>query len=78
MWVRSQNKKILGDYHLFTIPTAIGTKKRHIAGKRSYDGFFNSNDDILGEYDSLDIAIEELNKLQEALINNSSGVYEMK
>ena len=78
MWVRSQNKKILGYYHFFTISTTIGTKTRHITGKRSYDGFFSSNDDILGEYSSLDRALEELNRLQESLLNNSGGVYEMK
>ncbi|MCC5910588.1 MAG: hypothetical protein JJT76_09150 [Clostridiaceae bacterium] len=78
MWVRSQNKKILGNYELFTIPTTIGSKKAYIHGIRSHTGFFESNTDSLGEYASLEKAIEELNNLQNALKNNQHDVYEIK
>ncbi|AKL96925.1 hypothetical protein CACET_c34820 [Clostridium aceticum] len=78
MWVRSQNKKVLGNYELFAIPTTIGSKKTHIQGIRGNSGFFESNTDTLGEYPCLEEAIEELNNLQEALKNNPHEVYEMK
>jgi len=74
MWVRSQDKKTLAKYIKFSIS---GNKKVHIHGKREYDGFFESNLDVLGQYNSLEEAQKELDNIQQHIVDNKE-FYEIK
>jgi hypothetical protein len=74
MWIRSQDNKILAKYVKFSIS---GNKKVFIHGKREYDGFFESNLDVLGKYDSLEEAQKELDNIQQNILENKN-FYNMK
>lgn len=77
MWVRSQNKKELANYIAFSVTSNFGGKKKSaIVGTVSENNFWGSKTNILGLYDTMDIALDELTRLQSALINDDK-VYEM-
>lgn len=77
MWVRSQNKKLLANYIAFSVTSNFGGKKKSaIIGTVSENSFWGSKTNLLGLYDTMEIAIDELMRLQSALVNNIK-VYEM-
>ncbi len=77
MWVRSQDKKLLANYISFSVTSNFASKKKGvIMGTISENGFWGSETKVLGLYDTMDIAVDELAKLQFALINDTK-VYEM-
>jgi len=74
MWVRSQDKKTLAKYIKFSIS---GNKNIFIHGKREYDGFFENTLDVLGKYDNLEEAQNELDNIQQNIADNKK-IYEIK
>jgi len=77
MWVRSQNKKELANYIAFSVTSNFGGKKKSaIIGTISENSFWGSKTNLLGLYDTMDKALDELTSLQSALINDTK-IYEM-
>ncbi|SFI29841.1 hypothetical protein SAMN05192551_11129 [Tindallia magadiensis] len=77
MWVRSQDEKKLGKYIGFSVTSNWGSKKKGaIVGTTVESSFLGSNTEVLGVYDTQEAALEELTKLQSALLNGEK-VYEM-
>jgi len=77
MWIRSQDKKELANYIAFSVTSNFGGKKKGaIIGTISESSFWGSKTTLLGLYDTMDIALDELMRLQSALINDNK-VYEM-
>lgn len=77
MWVRSQNKKELANYITFSVTGNFGGKKKSaIIGTISENSFWGSKTKTLGLYDTIDMALEELTRLETALINQEK-VYQM-
>jgi len=76
MWIRSQDKKHLVKCTSFSLARNWGGKKKNaIVGSVSNASWFGK-DVVLGLYDTNEIALNELTRLQTELINNSD-VYEM-
>lgn len=76
MWIRSQNKKELAQCKAFSVGKNYGGKKSSaIIGTITNRSWWRK-EVILGLYDTKEIAISELTKLQTELVNNTN-VYEM-
>ena len=76
MWIRSQDKKQLVKCTSFSLARNWGGKKKSaIVGSVSNAPWWGK-DVVLGLYDTMEIALNELTRLQTELINNSD-VYEM-
>ena len=77
MWVRSQNKKELVNCISFSVVRNYfgGQKKYAINGTISC-GVFGKNEEILGLYDTEDMGLNELTRIQEELIKDTK-LYEM-
>lgn len=76
MWIRSQDKKRLGQYsHVYVDISSQG--KINICGKGiNYGGF--ECDDVLGAYKIEEDAIKEIDNLQNEIFIKKSKIYEMK
>ncbi|SHF94486.1 hypothetical protein [Ornithinibacillus halophilus] len=75
MWIRSQNRKELVNCISYTVRKNIGGKNEALVGTVD-NGFWGRKEIILGMYDTTEIAIAELTKIQEALIEKVE-LYEM-
>ena len=76
MWIRSQDKKQLVKCTSFSLARNWGGKKKSaIVGSVSNASWWGK-DVVLGLYDTKEIALSELTKLQTELVNNSD-IYEM-
>lgn len=76
MWIRSQNKKIIGQYSRIYIQENYKHEVQ-IFGEVINAGSF-SNDDILGDYKTMEDAIKEMDNLQNEMFVKKSENYEMK
>lgn len=76
MWIRSQDKKHLVKCISFSFAKNWGGKKKSaIVGSVSNSSWWGK-DVVLGLYDTKEIALNELTRLQTELVNNSD-IYEM-
>jgi hypothetical protein len=76
MWVRSQNKKVLLECTSFSVTKNFGGKKKGAIIGSTSNGFWGNKDIVLGLYDTEEIAVSELTRLQTELINEVK-IYEM-
>ncbi|SDZ12544.1 S8/S53 family peptidase [Tindallia californiensis] len=77
MWVRSQDKKKIGNYAGFSVTSNWGSKKKGaIVGTIPNSSFWGNETEELGLYDTKEVALEELEKIQSAIMNGEK-VYEM-
>ena len=69
MWIRSQDKQILGDFNFFKLQRNL----------RNYAICTNSVSDvyILGEYDNFNTALSVLDNLQDLLNNETKSIFQM-
>lgn len=72
MYVRSQNKKILGEFTIYKIPPTLG-KKSCIMG---YTNAFGSEVN-LGEFENQELALREIENIQNAMVQGIE-VYQVK
>ena len=76
MWIRSQDKKQLVKCTSFSLAKNWGGKKKSaIVGSVSNVSWWGK-DVVLGLYDTQEIALNELTRIQMELVNNSD-IYEM-
>lgn len=69
MWVRSQDKQILGNFKHFKIQRNL--RKYTICTCDTSDSY------ILGEYDSFDSAISVLDTIQDILSKEDTTIFQM-
>lgn len=69
MWVRSQDKQILGNFKYFKIQRSL--RKYAICTSDVSDVY------VLGEYESFNSAITVLDTLQELLNSQNSTIFQM-
>ncbi|WP_087971995.1 hypothetical protein [Oceanobacillus rekensis] len=70
MWVRSQDGKELVESKSFSITKNFGGKKKSAIIATVPNGFWGSKTILLGLYDTKNIAMDELKRLQDALVNS--------
>lgn len=79
MWVRTQDKRILVNIIRFNVKNIYGgDKKAAICGEYEKKSLFGDNYIILGKYNTMDNAIEELNEIEKHITHKSNEVYSMK
>ena len=76
MWIRSQNKEELVKCMAFSVRKNIGGKKKGAIVGTISNGFWGRKEIILGLYDTKEVALNELMRLQTELVNNIE-LYEM-
>ncbi|HKK62376.1 MAG TPA: hypothetical protein VJ951_07445 [Bacteroidales bacterium] len=76
MWVRSQDKKELVKCLAFAVAKNFGGKKNAAIIGYVSNGFWGRKEVILGLYDTKEIALDELSKLQVEIAGDAK-VYEM-
>jgi hypothetical protein len=76
MWVRSQNKKELVECIAFSVTKNIGGKKKCAIIGYVSNGFWGRREVILGLYETKEIALDELSRLQAELASGAK-VYEL-
>ncbi|WP_125154871.1 hypothetical protein [Clostridium rectalis] len=79
MWIRTQDKKQLVKIIKVQIGPILGDKKNkvNIWGQFAPAGLFSSNKVLLGMYPTNEKAIEEIDRIEESIISNPKGVYNM-
>lgn len=76
MWIRSQDKQELVECVAFSVRKNIGGKKKFSIIGFVYNGFWGRQEIIIGLYDTKEIALDELSRLQAELVSDAK-VYEM-
>ncbi|MFD2516009.1 hypothetical protein ACFSRY_19205 [Pontibacter locisalis] len=76
MWVRSQDRKQLVKCTSFSLARNWGGKKKSAIVGSVLNASWWGKDVVLGLYDTKEIALDELTRLQTELVNNSY-IYEM-
>lgn len=77
MWVRSQDKKELVKCLAFSVTKNFGGKKKNAIIGYVSNGIWGRREVILGLYETKELALDELSKLQAELAGGGK-VYEMK
>jgi|LGVF01.2.fsa_nt_gb hypothetical protein len=77
MWIRSQKRDaVVNLVAFYVVKGPIKGRKGMIYG--TYAGASSLNSMSIGEYETYDDALMELNNIQNAIIENPSGVYQLK
>jgi hypothetical protein len=74
MWIRSQDGKRIGNFEHFKIQKYPFDKKHIIVGQ--VKAFWSFNEVILGTYNTLEMALAEMERLKIEIDNNTSAVFQ--
>ncbi|BBF43642.1 hypothetical protein lbkm_2330 [Lachnospiraceae bacterium KM106-2] len=79
MWIRTQNKKELVEVQRVNVARIFGDKKKKaiLWGYTTARSLFSEGRVELGKYSSEEAAIAEMDRIEEYLVTNSIGVYQI-